>query len=62
VGSLDGTRVVRGERTGPLADAERIGRELAEELLGRGAATILEEIYGQEKTKQESEDEERTIP
>jgi hydroxymethylbilane synthase len=65
VGSLDGTRVVRGERTGPLADAERIGRELAEELLGRGAATILEEIYGKENAKQgatEQESTERTVP
>src|SRR5512136_2344575 len=38
VASLDGSRVVRGERSGPAADAAGIGEALAEELLGKGAA------------------------
>ncbi len=46
VASLDGTRVVRGERSGPAAHAAGIGEALAEELLGRGAAEILRETEG----------------
>ncbi len=46
VASLDGTRVVRGERSGPAAQAAGIGEALAEELLGRGAAEILRETEG----------------
>jgi hydroxymethylbilane synthase len=46
VASLDGARVVRGERSGPAADAARIGEALAEELLGKGAAEILRETEG----------------
>ncbi|MHB8878369.1 MAG: hydroxymethylbilane synthase [Myxococcaceae bacterium] len=42
VGSPDGTRIVRGERRGPVADGERLGRELATELLDRGARDILQ--------------------
>lgn len=41
VGSLDGTLVVRGERSGPVAEAEALGADLAAELLERGAAEIL---------------------
>lgn len=44
VGSLDGTIIIRGERTGSASDAETIGTDLAEELLGRGADRILEAI------------------
>jgi hydroxymethylbilane synthase len=46
VASLDGARVVRGERSGPLAEAARVGEALAEELLGKGAAEILRETEG----------------
>jgi hydroxymethylbilane synthase len=46
VSSLDGTRVVKGERSGPAAEAARIGEALAEELLSRGAAAILKECEG----------------
>jgi hydroxymethylbilane synthase len=46
VASLDGERIVRGERTGPLADARRMGEALAEELLSKGAAAILAECEG----------------
>ena len=44
VASLDGTRSVEGTREGPSGQAEQIGGGLAEELLGRGAEVILDEI------------------
>ncbi len=40
----DGTEIVRGERQGPSAHGEEIGIALAENLLGRGAERILEEL------------------
>jgi hydroxymethylbilane synthase len=46
VASLDGTRVIRGERRGPVAEARALGVALAEELIGRGADTILKEAEG----------------
>jgi hydroxymethylbilane synthase len=46
VASPDGSELVRGETEGPAADAERLGRELAERLLERGAREILEAVYG----------------
>ncbi len=39
--SPDGARVLRAEKTGPSAEAEGIGRALAEELLSRGAAGLI---------------------
>jgi hydroxymethylbilane synthase len=44
IGSLDGKHMVKGSRNGRHADAERIGIELAEELLKRGGKEILDEI------------------
>lgn len=41
--SLDGQRVVRGQRSGRSVEAERIGRALAEDLLARGADALLDE-------------------
>ena len=46
VASLDGTRVIRGERRGPRAGARAMGEALAEELLSKGAAEILRECEG----------------
>ncbi len=46
VASLDGTRCIRGERSGPGADARALGEALGEELLGKGAAEILRELEG----------------
>jgi hydroxymethylbilane synthase len=46
VASLDGTRIIRGERRGPVAQARALGVALAEELLGRGADAILKEAEG----------------
>jgi hydroxymethylbilane synthase len=47
VASVDGSRVVRGERRGPLAEARALGVAAAEDLLARGAAEILREAEGQ---------------
>lgn len=44
VGALDGSVMVRGERSGSSADAETLGVALANELLARGADQILAEI------------------
>jgi hydroxymethylbilane synthase len=44
IGSLDGKRIVKESRIGSHADAERIGIELAEDLLKRGGKEILDEI------------------
>jgi hydroxymethylbilane synthase len=44
VASLDGTLVIRGERTGSATEAARLGEALADELLGRGAGDILATI------------------
>ncbi len=46
VASLDGARVVRGERSGAAAQARSVGEALGEELLSRGAAEILRELEG----------------
>jgi hydroxymethylbilane synthase len=46
VGDPDGSHIVRGEIRGPAAEAERLGMALAEDLLGRGAAAILQRVYG----------------
>jgi len=44
VGSLDGSKIVRGRVEGPPAEAEILGTQLAEELLSRGGQAILGEI------------------
>jgi hydroxymethylbilane synthase len=46
VASLDGRTVVRGERSGSIDDAAAAGEALAEELIGRGAAAVLQEVRG----------------
>lgn len=45
VGAPDGSRVIRGEISGPRTDAEKLGVALADELLGKGAAAILNAVY-----------------
>lgn len=45
VGSVDGTTLIRDRGEGPAADAERVGRELAEKILDRGGRAILAEVY-----------------
>jgi hydroxymethylbilane synthase len=44
VASLDGTRVIRGERAGKVSDADRVGDALADDLLAQGADEILATI------------------
>ncbi len=46
VGSVDGRQLIRGTISGQAADAHRLGKELAEDVLSRGAAEILEDIHG----------------
>lgn len=41
VAELDGSRVIRGERSGSLADAASIGTALGDELIAKGAGEIL---------------------
>jgi len=45
VGEVDGSRIIRRELCGPRAEAERIGRELAETILAEGADEILARLY-----------------
>ncbi|MDX7786560.1 hydroxymethylbilane synthase [Aeromonas caviae] len=45
VGSPDGTRVIRDEIRGPLAEGEALGHTLAQRLLAAGADVILAEVY-----------------
>ena len=44
VSSVDGVRVVRSEVSGKAEDAEQIGKELAQRLIGMGADKILAEL------------------
>jgi len=44
VAEIDGSRLIKGEKSGPLDSAEAIGSELAELLLSRGADQILEKL------------------
>lgn len=46
VASLDGKTIIRGERKGSAADAEVMGEDLAQELLAKGAKSILDAVYG----------------
>ncbi|MBE0484662.1 hydroxymethylbilane synthase [Marinobacter sp.] len=46
VGAVDGSQIFRVEGRAPRADGERLGRELAEQLLALGADKVLAEIYG----------------
>ena len=45
VGSIDGKTLIRDRGEGPVAEAERVGRELAEKILDRGGRAILAEVY-----------------
>jgi len=44
VASVDGALVYRGEGIGAVEEAEEIGEGLARELLGKGAAIVLDEV------------------
>ena len=45
VASLDGKRLIRDQQSGSTADAETIGKQLADTLKGQGAGDILKEIF-----------------
>ena len=45
VGKPDGSIIYRAEKTGPIAEAESIGRAVADELLAMGAAKVLMDLY-----------------
>ena len=44
VAEIDGSRVIKGQKTGPLNSSETIGIDLAEELLAKGADEILKKL------------------
>ncbi len=46
IASVDGTTMLRDTVTGPPEEAADMGRRLAEDLLSRGGAEILAEVYG----------------
>jgi len=48
VGRPDGTEIIRGDISGPAQDAAALGKQLAEELLSRGAGQILDELLSGE--------------
>lgn len=45
----DGSEVVRGEISGAVREAERLGVMLADDLLARGARAILRDVYADER-------------
>ncbi len=45
VGEVNGGHIIRGDVSGPADEAETLGLRLAEDLLGRGADTILSALY-----------------
>jgi hydroxymethylbilane synthase len=45
VGTIDGKRLIRHRMESPLEKAEKLGMELADILLNKGAGEILEEVY-----------------
>lgn len=48
VGEPDGGRLLTAQGRAPLADAERLGVEVAQALLHQGAEQILKAVYGEE--------------
>ncbi len=46
ISDLEGRRLLRDRRTGPVAAAAGLGTSLAEDLLARGGGQILAELYG----------------
>jgi hydroxymethylbilane synthase len=47
IGVPDGSRILRGSRSGSVSDPEEVGVALAGELLSRGGREILDEVYRQ---------------
>ena len=45
VAQPDGTKVIRGEISGPVAAAQQLGEQLGDQLLADGAGDILQQLY-----------------
>ena len=45
VGAVDGTEIIRGAIEGKVAQGEELGEQLAQQLLDKGADSILKEVY-----------------
>jgi hydroxymethylbilane synthase len=45
VGAVDGTELIESGITGPIAEGEMLGNQLAQALLERGADKILQQVY-----------------
>ena len=48
VGAIDGSEIIESDITGSISDAEQLGEKLADTLLGLGAKSILQQVYGDE--------------
>jgi hydroxymethylbilane synthase len=48
IAAVDGSRSVRGEISGPMDECEKLGIQLADQLLAEGGKAILEEVYQRE--------------
>jgi hydroxymethylbilane synthase len=48
IAAVDGSRSVRGEINGSMLDCEKLGIQLADQLLAEGGKAILEEVYQRE--------------
>ena len=49
VAEPDGSRVLRSELSGPVADSQKIGENLAETLMNQGALAIIEKLQVEDK-------------
>lgn len=56
VASVDGLEVVKGQASGPVSEAVKLGTSLADDLLSRGAGRILNAVYGTETFHPDKED------
>ena len=48
VGEIDGSRLIRAEKSGPSSEARELGLALASEVLDQGARLILEALYARQ--------------
>jgi hydroxymethylbilane synthase len=46
ISDLEGRRVLRDQRSAPLAEAANLGAQMAESLLAQGGREILAGLYG----------------
>ena len=46
ISDLEGRRVLREQRSAPVAEAAGLGTQMAESLLAQGGGEILAELYG----------------